>query len=125
MCLLRRTLTTGEKNGCIYTLCFKTFVFNRCIKLGIGRVFQIRFSRLVIWAYDNVVAIGLCCYRCCSFDLAVHLDIWRQTNVRMSSFPPRLDIIINSPPLGERARRAREVNRPTVCVIASAAWQIT
>ncbi len=34
-------LTTGEKNGCIYTLCFKTFVFNRSIELGLGRFFQL------------------------------------------------------------------------------------
>ncbi len=80
---MTNTLTTGEKNGCIYTLCFKTFVFDRGFELGAGRIFQIRFSGLAFWPNDNIVTFCLCDYRFSGVDMAVYMGFWRQTNVRI------------------------------------------
>lgn len=75
-------LTTGEKNGSIYALCLETFVLDWGIELGLGRIFQIRFSCLVIWSNDFVDKIRVCNHRYRCFDLGFCLDFWRQTILR-------------------------------------------
>lgn len=79
---LNKFLTTGEKNGSIYALCLETFVLDWGIELGLGRIFQVRFSCLVVWSNDFVDKIRVCNHRYRCLDLGFCLDFWRQTILR-------------------------------------------
>ena len=72
-----KILTTGEKNGSIYALCLETLVLNWSVELGLSRIFQVRFSCLVVWPNDFIDKICIRDYRYRCINLGVCLDFWR------------------------------------------------